>query len=548
MTSLDAEKLSLQWNEFQMNQVDSYRRMRLATDFSDVTLACENGRQIYAHRVILASSSSFFQGVLTKLMHSHPLIFLRGVPHSQLSAIVDFIYLGQAEVQQKDLDAFLEVAGGLGVKGLTEKGKDGIPSSVEGNILEKTPHEDEISQLMGDPLKLTVFKCDECGKTYSTKGSLRTHRYMHNKENRKKSEVSSQVEKGNQELGAKDGKRCDVNILEQNRNTGTEERDGGLHLSSMAENIAGTPTVCINETDQLIQNTLNLAAFKCDECGKTYSTKASLSTHKWIHRKKKLKSSGDISQVKKGKQVLGAKKGTGGNGNISEQNGNTVMEVENENIPPKEGHLEEILTEVEDIIEREASEYKGSPVRSEGDKRVGQGCLVKDPQPAQLGADELFESSTSRSESSFSKTFLPNLSWTPPGAAEPMLDVAAAVSDGLGDLDNSAAVESGQNIELEARIDGLSEQREGIWHCLQCGKKDRSRFHLRRHAETHIEGFSHLCQFCEKEFPQRAALKTHKLKVHPEHRVVKPFNCDLCNHASTSLNALKFHKIRMHKI
>ena len=364
-----------------LDQVDSYRRMRLATDFSDVTLACENGRQIYAHRVILASSSSFFQGVLTKLMHSHPLIFLRGVSYSHLSAIVDFIYLGQAEVEQKDLDAFLEVAGGLGVKGLTEKSKDGLPLSsmaIEGNILEKTPQEDETSRLLEDSLKLPAFKCGECGKSYGTKGSLRTHRYMHNKENRKKSEVSSQVEEGNQELGAKDGKGCDVNILELNRNTATEERDGGLHLSSMAENIAGTPTVCINETDQLIQNPLNSAAFKCNECGKTYSTKASLSTHKWIHRKKKLKSSGDISQVKKGKQVLGAKKGTGGNGNISEQNGNTVMEVENENIPPKEGHLEEILTEVEDIIEREASEYNGSPLRPEGDRRVGQGSLVKD--------------------------------------------------------------------------------------------------------------------------------------------------------------------------
>ena len=123
-------------------------------------------------------------------------------------------------------------------------------------------------------------------------------------------------------------------------------------------------------------------------------------------------------------------------------------------------------------------------------------------------------------------------------------------------------VQSGQNTELEERIDALSEQREGIWHCLHCGKTDRSefptpshslsalyrsRFHLRRHAETHVEGFSHLCQFCEKEFTQRAALKTHKLKVHPEHRVVKPFNCNLCNHASTSLNALAIHKIRMHK-
>ena len=68
--------------------------------------------------------------------------------------------------------------------------------------------------------------------------------------------------------------------------------------------------------------------------------------------------------------------------------------------------------------------------------------LMKDPQPAQLGTDELFESSTSRSESSFSKTFLPNLSWTPPGVVDPMLDFAAAVVDGLGYLDDSAANEA----------------------------------------------------------------------------------------------------------
>ena len=118
-----------------LNQVDSYRRMRTATDFSDVTLVCEGGRQIYAHRVILASSSSFFQNVLTKVMHSHPLIFLRGVPHSQLSAIVDFIYLGQAEIRQEDVEAFVKLAVELGVKGLeirdkgTEGGKDGEKSN-----------------------------------------------------------------------------------------------------------------------------------------------------------------------------------------------------------------------------------------------------------------------------------------------------------------------------------------------------------------------------------------------------------------------------------
>ena len=66
--------------------------------------------------------------------------------------------------------------------------------------------------------------------------------------------------------------------------------------------------------------------------------------------------------------------------------------------------------------------------------------LMKDPQPAQWRADELFGKRTSSSSisgsSSLSSSFLPNLSWTPPGAADPVLDVATAVVDALGDLDN----------------------------------------------------------------------------------------------------------------
>jgi hypothetical protein len=32
-------------------------------EFADVTLACEGGQQIEAHKVILAASSSFFQNL-----------------------------------------------------------------------------------------------------------------------------------------------------------------------------------------------------------------------------------------------------------------------------------------------------------------------------------------------------------------------------------------------------------------------------------------------------------------------------------------------------
>ena len=63
-------------------------------DFTDVTLACEDGKQVEAHKVILASSSPFFQSILKKNKHIHPLIYMRGVKSDDLLAIVDFLYSG----------------------------------------------------------------------------------------------------------------------------------------------------------------------------------------------------------------------------------------------------------------------------------------------------------------------------------------------------------------------------------------------------------------------------------------------------------------------
>ena len=61
-----AEKLYLQWNDFQDNVKNAFGQLRNNTDFVDVTLglACEDGRHIEAHKVILAASSPFFQRIL----------------------------------------------------------------------------------------------------------------------------------------------------------------------------------------------------------------------------------------------------------------------------------------------------------------------------------------------------------------------------------------------------------------------------------------------------------------------------------------------------
>ena len=62
-------------------------------DFADVTLVCEYGQQVEAHKVILAGSSPFFHKLLGRNKHPH-LIYMRGTKSGDLLAIVEFIYHG----------------------------------------------------------------------------------------------------------------------------------------------------------------------------------------------------------------------------------------------------------------------------------------------------------------------------------------------------------------------------------------------------------------------------------------------------------------------
>ena len=113
-----SEKLCLQWNDFKENAIGAFGNLREDADFADVTLACEDGKQVEAHKVILASSSPFFQSFLRRNKHPHPLIYMRGVKSNDLLAIVDFLYCGEANVFQENLDSFLAIAEELQLKGL----------------------------------------------------------------------------------------------------------------------------------------------------------------------------------------------------------------------------------------------------------------------------------------------------------------------------------------------------------------------------------------------------------------------------------------------
>ena len=132
-----SEKFCLNWNEFEQNIVASFRDLRTDSEFSDVTLVCDEDQHIEAHRVILKSCSPVFSKFLTKNKHSHPMIYMRGLKVKDLIAIVDFIYHGEANIYQEDLDGFLALAEELQLKGLA-RSKSEDPKTIEGLKEEQT--------------------------------------------------------------------------------------------------------------------------------------------------------------------------------------------------------------------------------------------------------------------------------------------------------------------------------------------------------------------------------------------------------------------------
>ena len=108
-----SEKFNLKWNDFQTTVLQSFKSIRTDKDFLNVTLVTDDEVQIEAHKVILAASSPFLANILKKSPHKHPLIYLSGISSINLNLILDYVYLGEVQLFQEQLDDFLQASSKL---------------------------------------------------------------------------------------------------------------------------------------------------------------------------------------------------------------------------------------------------------------------------------------------------------------------------------------------------------------------------------------------------------------------------------------------------
>jgi len=129
------QRFSLKWNNYQSHLVTAFESLLDQKDFIDVTLGVE-GRKLPAHKMLLSACSPYFRDLLKGNPCQHPIIILRDICYDDLFSLLQFMYNGEVNVAQDQLNSFLKSAESLKIRGLTdnEGGGGGENSTPLGGV------------------------------------------------------------------------------------------------------------------------------------------------------------------------------------------------------------------------------------------------------------------------------------------------------------------------------------------------------------------------------------------------------------------------------
>jgi len=113
------QRFSLRWNNYQSHLVTAFESLLDEKDFIDVTLGVE-GRKLPAHKMLLSACSPYFRELLKGNPCQHPIIILRDIKYDDLFSLLQFMYNGEVNVAQDQLNSFLKSAESLKIRGLTD--------------------------------------------------------------------------------------------------------------------------------------------------------------------------------------------------------------------------------------------------------------------------------------------------------------------------------------------------------------------------------------------------------------------------------------------
>ena len=243
---MDTEKFCLKWNEFEENVKKSFKAFRNDQKLCDVTLATDDGHQLKAHKIILSAGSDFFSDIFSKCNQTNMLVYLKGIGKTNLENITNFLYNGETLITQNELNAFLETAQELKVKGL---------QSIEDDNLNMDESKTHCNESKGTDIEKTVETVDDEIQQY------------HNKEFYNKLVVPANKEDCVSNL--------DMNTTLNQQKEELIEMSFGCWKCKICDQTAKSRWILKRHVEIHVQGVIH----SCSICEKTFSTSHSLSTH-----------------------------------------------------------------------------------------------------------------------------------------------------------------------------------------------------------------------------------------------------------------------------
>ncbi|XP_066968572.1 zinc finger and BTB domain-containing protein 14-like isoform X1 [Macrobrachium rosenbergii] len=116
-TIMEDGLLSLKWNNHKITFCEILRTLREKSNYTDATIAVE-GKFYPVHKLVLSTCSEYFEDIFARTPCKSPVIVLKDVRSQDMDALLDYMYLGEVNVNQNDLASLLKTAECLRIRGL----------------------------------------------------------------------------------------------------------------------------------------------------------------------------------------------------------------------------------------------------------------------------------------------------------------------------------------------------------------------------------------------------------------------------------------------
>ncbi|XP_071546429.1 uncharacterized protein [Panulirus ornatus] len=115
--------LSLKWNNHKTTFFEILRVLREKANYTDATIAVE-GKFYPVHKLVMSTCSEYFSEIFERTPCKSPVVVLKDVRSQDMDALLDYMYLGEVNVNQNDLASLLKTAECLRIKGLAVPDED----------------------------------------------------------------------------------------------------------------------------------------------------------------------------------------------------------------------------------------------------------------------------------------------------------------------------------------------------------------------------------------------------------------------------------------